>query len=114
MNTKPEPQTVTISQRLAKLNLAEGDVHSIVALDCEMVGVGPSGYRSVLARVSIVNGKGDVLLDSYAAPSEKVTQFRTAVSGILPKHLKNAPSVKVRDGGRELHWKADLNLINLQ
>lgn len=45
------------------MNLDKQDVDKIVALDCEMVGVGPSGYRSVLARVSIVNGQGDVLMD---------------------------------------------------
>ena len=36
---------------------------NVVAMDCEMVGVGPSGTRSVLARVSIVDCEGKVLLD---------------------------------------------------
>ena len=36
---------------------------NVVAMDCEMVGVGPSGTCSVLARVSIVDCEGKVLLD---------------------------------------------------
>ena len=58
-----------------------------VAIDCEMVGVGPGGLDSALARVSIVNFNGAVLLDAYVKPLEKVTDYRTHVSGIHPKHL---------------------------
>ncbi len=36
-----------------------------VALDCEMVGVGRDGVRSILARCSVVNRHGHVLLDSF-------------------------------------------------
>ena len=41
-----------------------------VAMDCEMVGVGEDGGRSVLARVSIVNFHGQVLMDRYVKPKE--------------------------------------------
>jgi DNA polymerase III epsilon subunit-like protein len=58
-----------------------------VAIDCEMVGVGPEGEESALARVSLVNYNGAVLMDEYVKPQERVTDFRTAVSGITPKHL---------------------------
>lgn len=57
-----------------------------------MVGVGPNGIESVLARVSIVNYYGVVLYDSYVAPKEKVTDYRTWVSGIKPEHLINGQS----------------------
>ncbi|KAJ1533275.1 3'-5' exonuclease, partial [Nowakowskiella sp. JEL0078] len=60
-----------------------------VALDCEMVGVGPGGFQSVLARVSIVNMYGHVLLDRYVKPLEQVVDYRTAVSGITPGNLKD-------------------------
>lgn len=60
-----------------------------VAIDCEMVGVGPDGETSALARVSIVNFHGAVVLDTYVKPMEKVTDYRTFVSGITPKHLVN-------------------------
>eukprot|EP00435_Cladocopium_sp_Y103_P019957 s459_g4.t2 len=55
---------------------------NVVAMDCEMVGVGPSGTRSVLARVSIVDCEGNVLLDKYVRPNEYVTDFRTPITGI--------------------------------
>lgn len=55
-----------------------------VAIDCEMVGVGDDGVRSALARVSIVNYNGHVLYDTFVIPQEKVTDYRTKVSGIRP------------------------------
>lgn len=36
----------------------------------------------------MVNNDGSVLLDQYVRPSEKVTDYRTFVSGIEPAHLK--------------------------
>eukprot|EP00126_Sphaerothecum_destruens_P015615 Sdes_comp9643_c0_seq2m1136 len=61
-----------------------------LAMDCEMVGVGPKGCRSVLARCSIVNVHGRVVYDKYVKPTEKITDYRTFVSGITKKHLINA------------------------
>ena len=40
-------------------------------------------------RVCMVNDDGVVLLDQYVRPEEKVTDYRTFVSGIEPKHLKD-------------------------
>lgn len=62
----------------------------VVALDCEMVGVGPDGERSALARVCVVNSAGNVLLDRFVRPKEKVTDFRTKVSGVRPSNLRDA------------------------
>ncbi|KAK9728607.1 3'-5' exonuclease [Basidiobolus ranarum] len=62
-----------------------------LAVDCEMVGVGHKGSRSVLARVSIVNFYGRVLIDKYVKPTEQVTDYRTFVSGIKPNHVRSAP-----------------------
>ncbi|KAF2753053.1 hypothetical protein EJ05DRAFT_230962 [Pseudovirgaria hyperparasitica] len=60
-----------------------------VALDCEMVGIGPPPYSdSQLARVSITNYHGDVLYDSYVLPVLPVTDYRTHVSGIAEEHLQ--------------------------
>jgi RNA exonuclease 4 len=63
-----------------------------VAIDCEMVGVGPDGSESMLARVSIVNWHGAVLMDSFVKPKEKVTDYRTWVSGVRPSDLQGAPN----------------------
>ena len=60
-----------------------------IAIDCEMVGVGPRGSRDLLARVSIVNAYGHVIYDKYVRPSERVTDYRTFVSGIEAYHLKD-------------------------
>lgn len=59
-----------------------------VSLDCEMVGTGPRGDFSMLARCSIVNHHGNVLYDSYVAPMDKITDYRTKVSGITPQQLR--------------------------
>ncbi|KAL1923651.1 uncharacterized protein VTP21DRAFT_8631 [Calcarisporiella thermophila] len=83
-------------------DLAEGAINEkrrmklgkFVAIDCEMVGVGPEGAESALARVSIVNYYGVTILDRYVKPQERVTDFRTEVSGITPKHLKTAENFK--------------------
>ena len=51
-------------------------VTPVLSLDCEMVGVGPDGTRSALARVCIVNEQGNVLLDVHCKPKERVTDYR--------------------------------------
>mmetsp|Transcript_20686 Transcript_20686/g.59924 ORF Transcript_20686/g.59924 Transcript_20686/m.59924 type:complete len:329 (-) Transcript_20686:71-1057(-) len=64
-----------------------GAASNIVAMDCEMVGVGPDGTKSVLARVSIVDNEGKVLLDKFVRPLEFVTDFRTHITGITAATL---------------------------
>ncbi|KAI8904044.1 ribonuclease H-like domain-containing protein [Gorgonomyces haynaldii] len=53
-----------------------------------MVGVGPKGEQSALARVSIVNYHGNLIYDAYVLPPEHITDYRTHVSGITPQLLK--------------------------
>lgn len=59
-----------------------------VALDCEMVGVGPHGKISVLARVSVVDFYGCSLFDSFVRVEERVTDYRTHISGVREADLK--------------------------
>ena len=59
----------------------------IVALDCEFVGIGPGGLESFLARVTMLDHAGTVLMDEYVKPSRQVTDYRTHVSGITPQVL---------------------------
>ncbi|XP_058614165.1 RNA exonuclease 4 [Onychostoma macrolepis] len=66
-----------------------------VAMDCEMVGVGCDGEDSILARVSIVNHFGKCIYDKYVKPTEKVTDYRTAVSGIRPADIENGEDIKL-------------------
>ena len=55
-----------------------------------MVGTGPEGTEDMLARVSIVNFFGQVLLDAYVRPSGRVTDWRTKFSGIRPADVLNS------------------------
>jgi RNA exonuclease 4 len=85
---------------VAKMNAVSGDAAKLgkyVAIDCEMVGVGPDGIDSALARVSIVNYNGAVLLDCYVKPQEKVTDYRTHVSGIEAHHLESDEALTFKE-----------------
>lgn len=70
----------------------------VVALDCEMVGTGPGGRCSELARCSILDYHGNVLYDKYVRPCHPVTDYRTPWSGICRHHLRHAtPFAQARD-----------------
>lgn len=78
-----------IQKRLAHENVSEEYKSQYVALDCEMVGIGRDGKQSALARVSLVDWDGRVLLDTFVHVPVAVTDFRTHVSGVRPSHLRN-------------------------
>ncbi|MBZ3880034.1 Interferon-stimulated gene 20 kDa protein [Sciurus carolinensis] len=61
----------------------------IVAMDCEMVGLGPH-RESGLARCSLVNLYGTVLYDKFIRPEGEITDYRTRVSGITPQNMAMA------------------------
>ncbi|KKA28294.1 hypothetical protein TD95_003010 [Thielaviopsis punctulata] len=67
-------------------NLALG---KYIAIDCEMVGVGPN-KESALARLSLVDFHGRQIYDSYVKPKGRVTEWRTPISGIEPRHIRMA------------------------
>ncbi|KAM4662304.1 interferon-stimulated 20 kDa exonuclease-like 2 [Discoglossus pictus] len=69
--------------------------YKMVAIDCEMVGTGPNGRNSALARCSVVNYHGDVVYDSYIQPCSPVTDYRTRWSGIRREHLVKATPFKL-------------------
>ena len=66
-----------------------------VSLDCEMVGIGPAGDFSMLARCSIVNHHGNVLYDSYVAPMDKIIDYQTEFSRITPQLLRGGTCIIV-------------------
>ncbi|XP_058592612.1 interferon-stimulated gene 20 kDa protein isoform X2 [Panthera onca] len=61
----------------------------VVAMDCEMVGLGPRG-ESGLARCSLVDLHGTVLYDKFIRPEGEITDYRTLISGITPWHMQEA------------------------
>ncbi|CAL1711278.1 unnamed protein product [Somion occarium] len=69
-----------------------------LAVDCEMVGVGINGAESSLARVSLVNYHGAVIMDEFVLQRERVVDYRTEFSGIRPTDMINAkPFVEVQE-----------------
>ncbi|NXE23408.1 REXO4 exonuclease, partial [Ardeotis kori] len=91
LETGPSKQSV--EQVLVKEKASEGLTRA-VAMDCEMVGVGPKGEDSIVARVSIVNQFGKCIYDKYVKPTEEVTDYRTAVSGIRPENINKGEDFK--------------------
>ena len=69
-------------QKTNEKNAIKIKLHDVIGMDCEMVGVGKDGEESKLARVSIVNHTGEVLLDTFVAVAEPVTYYRTEFSGV--------------------------------
>lgn len=70
----------------------DSEKQKYIALDCEMVGIGPSGKTSALARVAIVNFDGESIYDKFVRPKGYVTDFRTKYSGVRSKNLRDAIS----------------------
>ncbi|XP_065709732.1 RNA exonuclease 4 [Patagioenas fasciata] len=83
----------SVEKVLVKEAASEGLTRA-VAMDCEMVGVGPKGEESIVARVSIVNQFGKCVYDKYVKPTEEVTDYRTAVSGIRPENINTGEDFK--------------------
>ena len=54
-----------------------------------MVGVGIDGAESSLARVSLVNYHGAVMLDAFVRQRERVVDYRTFVSGVRESDMVN-------------------------
>ena len=75
---------------------------SYVAMDCEMVGVGVTGKRSVLARAALVGWDGEVLYDKFVRCVERVTDFRTKYSGVRAKDIKGPGAVTLQECQREV------------
>ncbi|XP_068595708.1 interferon-stimulated gene 20 kDa protein-like [Brachionichthys hirsutus] len=71
---------------------------AVVALDCEMVGTGPGGRCSALARCSVLDYHGNILYDEYIRPCRPVTDYRTRWSGVQKHHLCHAtPFAQARE-----------------
>jgi len=67
-------------------------VTKILALDCEFV---KSSTKDLLARVSIVNSRGELVFDTLVNPEEYISDYITHITGITPEMLKDAPSYTI-------------------
>lgn len=68
-----------------------------IALDCEMVGVGPGGFKSALARVCVVDWNEDVVFDTFVRVDETVTDYRTFVSGVREEDLESDDAMDIEE-----------------
>lgn len=75
---------------------------SMLAVDCEMcyVGVG-ADKRLVLTRASAVGPDGSVVYDKLVKPSEQITDYNTAHSGITAEQMRGVQTT-IEDVQREL------------
>jgi len=64
-----------------------------VGLDCEMVGLGPTGKQSALARCCLVDFDGEVVYDQFVRPKGFVTDFRTKYSGVRSSDIRRGEAV---------------------
>ncbi|TPX46085.1 hypothetical protein SeLEV6574_g03434 [Synchytrium endobioticum] len=85
---------LVLSEELMPAMSSRHKVGKYIAMDCEMVGVGSGGIRSELARVSIINFYGHVILDTFVKPIDTVTDYRTHVSGVTPALLSQGRDFK--------------------
>ncbi|KAH8102556.1 hypothetical protein BXZ70DRAFT_999382 [Cristinia sonorae] len=69
----------------------------IIGLACVVVGVGPGGSTSMLARVAVVDYRGQTLLDSYVQPTMQVSDYRTSTTGIEAGHLAPGSAMRFQD-----------------
>lgn len=84
-----------------KDNQAHTNAPLIIAMDCEMVGIGRRGTISMLARCSLVTIQQDdngneiivCIYDKYVKPRRNITDYRTEWSGITADHLQSHEAI---------------------
>ncbi|EAY22888.1 exonuclease family protein [Trichomonas vaginalis G3] len=88
------------------------NANKVIALDCEMIETTSEdgAKHDELARLSVVNEKGEVIIDEYFKPIHPVSDLRTHVSGITQEHLDNA-KLTSEDGVSALSAVADKETI---
>ena len=93
--SRPLIKTYNVGEKTNEGLSSIDEAGKYIALDCEMVGVGPKPEKdSALARISVVDYHGNQLYDSFVLPKEPVTDYRTFVSGITPRLLQTARTLE--------------------
>ncbi|KAI0286747.1 hypothetical protein BGY98DRAFT_10686 [Russula aff. rugulosa BPL654] len=88
LSLKPQPQPGSPPVRKpAKILLPE----HFMAVSAQTVYTGDTANIPIVARVSLADYRGNVVLDTLVRPTHGVTNYRTAETGLLSAHLTNAP-----------------------
>ncbi|CAD8051391.1 unnamed protein product [Paramecium primaurelia] len=98
-NTEESQKVQTITEAMQKYDVrfpvpgSQNQTGSFLAIDCEMVECENEIGASVqmLARITVVNYNGYVVLDQYYKPRFKVLNYITRISGITPQIIKDKP-----------------------
>jgi len=98
---KKKPKKKKPKKEKKVIVLSKEEKEQYLAMDCEMVGIGPNGFASAVARVSIVNWDHEVILDTYVQVNEPITDYRTKVSGITSTDIESEEAMDF-DSCREL------------
>jgi len=77
---------------------------SAIAIDCEMVLTSLRGtLHEEVARVAFIDEDKKILLDEYIKPRGQVIDYRSSITGILPRHIECAPTLSsLRDRMKSL------------
>ena len=77
---------------------------SAIAIDCEMVLTSLRGtLHEEVARVAFIDEDTKILLDEYIKPRGQVIDYRSSITGILPRHIECAPTLSsLRDRMKSL------------
>ncbi|KAI0005440.1 hypothetical protein BJV74DRAFT_804377 [Russula compacta] len=62
-----------------------------MAVSAQIIYTGDTANIPLLARVSLADYRGNVVLDTFVRPIHQVTNYRTAETGLVAAHLTNAP-----------------------
>lgn len=98
-NNPIQATTASLAQNNWKQSLQD----KIVAIDCEMVGVGVDGQDNALARCAVVDFHGNVIYDKFVQPKQWVTDFRTQWSGIRKGDITQRNAVQLEEVSYHAH-----------
>jgi len=87
MNREKKANVEAVVESTSSEKASQSRLTKALAMDCEFVGVGPNGMDNMVARISLVNAHGECVYDKYVKPTEDVTDYRTAISGIREENL---------------------------